>query len=104
MSLDDKHLDELLNHSLPSVADGGFSVRTMRRMQADYRRMQFLMWGLILLGVLPVLIALPFAGLGADWGIRLTGGAAQFLSSPTLSYIAGTMVLAWVWKPPFFAR
>ena len=100
MSLDDKHLDELLSRSLPSVADGGFSVRTLRRMQADYRRMQHLMWGLILLGVLPVLIALPFA----DWGIQLANGTALFLSSPTLSYIAATLVLAWVWKPAFFPR
>ena len=100
MSLDDKQLDALLNQSLPSVTDGGFSVRTMRRMMADYRRMQLLMWGLILVGVLPVLIAFPFA----DWGIHLAGGAAQALSSPTVSYIAGTLVLAWVWKPLFFRQ
>jgi hypothetical protein len=100
MSLDDKQLDQLLNQSLPAVADQGFSVRTMRRMLADHRRMQLLMWGLILLGVLPVLIAMPFA----DWSIRLTGDAAQFLSSPSVSYIAGMLVLAWVWKPSFFTR
>lgn len=104
MSLDDKHLDELLSRPLPSIADGGFSARTLRRMQSDYQRMQFLMWGLILLGMLPVLIALPLTGWGADWGIRLTGDAAQILSSPAISYIVGTLVLAWVWKPRFFAR
>lgn len=104
MSLDDKQLDELLSHSLPSVADQGFSVRTVLRMQSDYRRMQLLMWALILVGVLPVLIAFPLSGWGAAWGIRLTGDAAQFLSSPSLSYIAGTLVLAWVWKPNFFRR
>jgi hypothetical protein len=100
MSLDDKHLDQLLNKPLPSVADQGFSVRTMRRMLADHRRMQLLMWALILLGMLPVLIAFPLA----DWGIRLAGDAAQALSSPTFSYIAGVLVLAWVWKPRFFPR
>lgn len=100
MSLDDKQLDTLLSQSLPSVTDGGFSVRTLRRMLADYRRMQLLMWGLILLGVLPVLIALPFA----DWGLQLADGATLFLSSPTLSYFAATLVLAWVWKPRFFPR
>lgn len=100
MSLDDKQLDELLTQSLPRIADEGFSVRTMRRMMADYRRMQLLMWGLILLGVLPVLIALPFA----DWGSQLADGTTLFLSSPTLSYFAATLVLAWVWKPYIFSR
>lgn len=100
MSLDDKQLDELLEQSLPAVADGGFSARTMRRMLSQYRRLQFLMWGLMLVGVLPVLIALPFA----DWGIRLAGDVTQFLSSPAVSYIAGMVVLAWVWKPRIFAR
>lgn len=100
MSLDDKHLDELLNQFLPRIADDGFSVRAMRRMQADHRRMRFVMWGLILLGMLPVLIALPFA----DWGMQLVNGTTLFLSSPTLSYIAAALVLAWVWKPSFFAR
>jgi hypothetical protein len=100
MSLDDKHLDELLSQPFPSVADEGFSVRTMRRILADYRRMQLLMWGLILLGMLPVLIAFPLA----DWGIRLAGDAAHALTSPALSYVAGALVLAWVWKPRFYTR
>ena len=47
MSLDDKQLDELLGQSLPSIADGGFSARTMQRMRSQYRRLQLLMWGLI---------------------------------------------------------
>lgn len=104
MSLDDKQLDELLGQSLPSIADGGFSARTMQRMRSQYRRLQLLMWGLILMGMLPVLIALPSAFWGADWGIQLTGDASQILSSPTFSYIAGMVVLAWVWKQRFFAR
>lgn len=100
MSLDDKHLDELLSQPLLTIADEGFSAGTVRRMRSQYRRLQFLMWGLILAGVLPVLIAVPFA----DWGVRLAGDSARFLSSPTVSYIAGMLVLAWVWKPRFFAR
>lgn len=100
MSLDDKQLDDLLSQSLPFVADEGFSVRTVQRMRSDYRRLQVLMWGLILLGVVPVLIAFPFA----EWGALLASDTSYFLSSPSLSYITGLVVLAWVWKPRFFAR
>lgn len=104
MSLNDTHLDELLNRPLPAIADKDFSRRALLRMRALHLRMQFLMWGLILLGLLPALIVLAYIGWSADWGIGLAHNTSQLLYSPNVSYSVGALVLAWVWKPHLFTR
>lgn len=100
MSLDDNRLDQLLNQPLAGLADDGFTLRLMRRAHAGQRRMQFLLWGLILAALLPVLVTVPVA----DWAAQLANGVARAADTPVVSYFMGALVLLWVWKPRFFPR
>ena len=94
------NVDDLLNQPLAPVPDDGFTMGMMRNMQAQHWRLRLIMWSLLAVGTLPVLIALPFAEIGAILGSQ----AEHAASSPALSYIAGALVLLWVWKPRFFSR
>jgi hypothetical protein len=97
-------IDDLLNQPLAPLRDDGFAVGVVRRLIAADRRMRITMWSLLAVGTLPVLIVLPFVDVGADVGGALAAQAAGAASSPAISYIAGALVLLWVWKPRFFPR
>ena len=82
-------IDDLLNQSLPSVADDGFSARVMGRVRASARRRVFVMVASVAACVVLAFLLLPMRMIGA----QLNFAVIQTASSAAVSLAAAVIVL-----------
>ena len=83
------NIDDLLNQSLPSVADDGFSERIMGRVRASARRRLFVIVASVVACVVLAFLLLPMRIIGA----QLNFAAVQIASSAAVSLAAAAVIL-----------
>lgn len=83
------NLDDLLNQSLPSVADDGFSGRVMGRVHASARRRLFVVVAGVVACVVLAFLLLPMQAIG----MQLNFAVVQIARSAAVSLAAAAIVL-----------
>lgn len=94
MPVNDDELNHMLRQALVPVHDQGFTEQVITTIRHDRKRHTYIIWGLIIAGIAPVLLFLPIPEAGA----ALAHLPAHQALSPA-AYGLAVLILLWAWYP-----
>ena len=87
-------LDKLLAQALPSVADGGFSARVVRRVRWEQFRRHWKTAAAVALCIALIILVLPLHLIGAELGAALPRLAGSWAVSLAAGAVAASLLAA----------